>query len=242
MKKIAIFTEGQTELIFVRRLLQLSIDNSRLSFECLELSGHSVWHVPYTYTSPAGDVFITIFNVSNDERVMSAIDEREKGLIGAGYDTIIGLRDMYSQDYRQRSEGVNDDSVNMEITNGHNKAISKMMNADKIRLYFATMEIEAWFLGMYNVLERMNPKMTVAFIQSERGYCLSTIDPQTLFFHPSSELAAIFSLFGEKYTKKFDQVEAICSQLRGSDFEDAKANGRCSSFSAFHDEIVSLRS
>jgi len=37
MKKLAVFVEGQGELIFVRNLLYHLIDPSEFSFECIQL-------------------------------------------------------------------------------------------------------------------------------------------------------------------------------------------------------------
>ncbi len=39
MRKIAVFTEGESELLFIRKLLFITINNNKLSFECVSLGG-----------------------------------------------------------------------------------------------------------------------------------------------------------------------------------------------------------
>ena len=96
MKRIAIFAEGQTELIFIRNLLLKVVDPSKLSFECFELISHKPCTVPYQYPNQSAEIHFLILNVRGDEAVLSSIREREKDLVErGGYDRIIGLRDMY---------------------------------------------------------------------------------------------------------------------------------------------------
>ncbi len=50
MKKIAIFTEGQGELIFMRWLLPGVLGYENVSFECMELYSDQIQTVPYKYS------------------------------------------------------------------------------------------------------------------------------------------------------------------------------------------------
>ena len=89
MRKIAIFTEGQSELIFVRNYLLRIIDNSKISFECLRLHSETMEQVPHKFSSPNPDYFFLIINVAGDEKVLSAIKERENGLFNKGFCEIL---------------------------------------------------------------------------------------------------------------------------------------------------------
>ena len=105
MKKIVVLTEGLTEMIFVRQLLINLIGFDALSFECLELRGQEPQSVPYSYSSPEPIVHALILNVGGDERVLSVIKERENHFVEAGYDQIVGLRDivLYPKNWTQKS-------------------------------------------------------------------------------------------------------------------------------------------
>ena len=216
----------------------LSLDNSKLSFDCLQLSGDRALPVGYKHNPPNPEVFFSILNVSNDERVLSAIREREKQLINAGYDAVLGLRDMYSQSYRERSAGAIDYGLSQSIINKHLETISEMTHPTKIRLHFAIMELEAWFLGMYNLFQRIDSTLTVEFIRNRLNIDLKASDPQTSFYRPSARLNTVLNLCGGGYNKTQGQVESICGKMELSDFDNAKENGRCASFAQFHRELV----
>ncbi len=85
MIKIAIFVEGQTELIFIRSILSHIIDPSKFSFRCFKLHAESLKDFPYSYENPKAEVHFQIINVGNDEKVMAAIKDREGNLIEKGF-------------------------------------------------------------------------------------------------------------------------------------------------------------
>jgi len=240
LKKIAIFTEGQTELIFIRNFLLKVFDPSKISFECYELIGHKPYNVPYQYSSPSADIHFLIINVQSDEGVLSSVKEREKNLIEkSGYEKIIGLRDMYSAEYDRRSTGVINDRISNMIIQRHNETIGGMVYFDRIKLFFAIMEIEAWFLGMYTIFEKINASLTEEYIKRCINIDLKNIDPQTEFYKPSDQVRNIFLLCGREYKKKQGEIESICSNITPSDLDVARENGRCKCFDNFYREILS---
>ena len=239
MRKIAVFAEGQTELVFVRALILNLIDCSKLSFECFELLRHSLSPQPYSYSSPNPEVHFMIIQVHGDEGVASSIKEREKGLIERGYDVIYGIRDMYSEAYRMRSPCVIDNNLTREFTGSLLAVIQHMNYPQKIKVFWAIMEIEAWFLGMYNIFSKIDPKLTLANINSSLGIDLIHIDPEKEFYKPAKQICDIFALCGKTYDKKLRDIENITSVMDVTDFNDAMKNNRCACFSDFYNEINS---
>lgn len=241
MKKIAIFTEGQSELMFIRYLLLTIIDNSRLSYECIKLKSERTYHYPYIkYDSPDPDFYFIIINVGNDERVLSSIKEREEGLFGKGYHEIIGLRDMYCEVYDKRSTGRIDNGLSEQFINRSTNVISDMSNPEAISLFFSIMELEAWFLSMYNLFQKINPALTLEYIERECGYNLKNIDPQTNFYRPSNEIIRIMNLIGIDYDKHIEDIDRITNRMEGSDYTDAFENERCQNFMLFYQKIQSI--
>jgi hypothetical protein len=239
LKRIAIFAEGQTELIFIRNLLLWVLDPSKISFECFELIAHKLSNVPFSYPNPNADVHFLVLNVHGDEGVLSSIKEREQNLIEKrGYERIIGLRDMYCDEYVRRSPGVIDNQISNLMIQRHNQTVGYMIHSDKIKLYHAIMEIEAWFLGMYHLFSKIDSNLTVENIKQKLGIDLITTDPQQLFFKPSDQVNSIFQLCGGEYKKKQGEIEHICSKIDASDLDNARENNRCSCFSDFHNEII----
>jgi len=156
MTRIAIFAEGQSELIFVRTLLLRVIDNAKLSFECVKFNkGGGQDPVPYKYSTPNPDVYFLIIDVGNDERVLSEIKEREMKLFENGYKKILGLRDMYSRKYDERSPGIINDRLTKDFIKAAQTIIDAMSRPDAVILNFAIMELEAWFLAMYGLFQKM---------------------------------------------------------------------------------------
>lgn len=240
MRKVAIFTEGQTELVFVREFLFRLIDPSKLSLECYELLAKQTSPVAFTYSSPNPEVHFFIIDAHGDKSVLSAIRDREKDLIQkGGYEKIIGLRDMYSEEYKKLSPGIINDDISNKFIQSHNLIIKKMIHHDRIKLYFAIMEIEAWFLAMYNIFERIDSILSVEYVEEKLGFNLRRIDPQREFFKPSNKVKDIFLLIGRQYDKKESDIENITSKIELSDFDNAKENNRCTSFNAFYQEVIS---
>jgi len=176
--------------------------------------------------------------VGNDERVLDVIEENEEALFNNGFSKIIGLRDMHSKAYRKKSKNVIDDEVTQQFIEAVTTVIASMNNPDKINFHFSIMELEAWWLSMYNLFAKINDQLTVSFIENHLGYNLSDIDPEKIFFHPSLEIDKIFQLVESSYKKHFSDVESLTSKIDSSDISDATTNNRCSCFRKFCDELT----
>jgi len=235
MKRIAVFTEGQGELIFTRHLLIQVIGYEWLSFECFELHSDRLRPVAYSHNSPNAIIHYQIINVGTDERVLSAIAERQAKLIEQGHE-IVGLRDMYSEAYRKKANQI-DASVNNFFINTFNKIISQLSGAKHVRFFFAIMELEAWLLGMYEIFQRIEPSLTPEHIQDRLGFDLRAIDPETNFFRPGQQLKQILALAGMNYDKHKSEMENIVSKITLDDIESLANSNRCASFAAFFQEI-----
>ena len=234
MRKIAIFAEGQTEQIFLRTFIPLT-----LSFECYQLYCDRMNEVPYKYLNTHAEVHFLIVDISNDEKVLSAVKDREQDLFRRGYEKIIALRDMYSKAYRDRAGHRIDERVSEAFIAAHQNEIQKMSYPSKIKMHFGIMEFEAWFLGMWKIFERIDPALSVAYIEENLGFNLSLIDPQTEFFKPADIIDNIMRLVNQRYGKSRDEVESICSNIEQKDLGVALEQGRCRSFKGFYDEITS---
>lgn len=237
MRRIAIFAEGQSELIFVRCFLPLILGWDKISFECFRLYANEMSSVPFRYPNEHAEVHYLIVNVGNDETVLSAVKDREELLIQKGYEKVIALRDMYCEAYYKRAGTTIDDAITLEFINSFQGTIESMSDPTKIKMCFAIMEFEAWLLGMYSIFERVEPTLTVGYIEEKLGFNLSVIDPQGEFFKPANKVSDILGLVGLEYKKSEDDIESICSKMEEADFSKAFENGRCSSFKDFWNEV-----
>ena len=237
MRKFAIIAEGQSELIFIRSLLYRIMDCSKICFECLRLYAGKTKQIPFKFSNPNAEISFLIINVGQDEKVLSFIKEREQNFLRSGFEKIIGLRDMYSEEYMKMSPNLINDDISNAFINGWNSTIQDMSEPSKIKLYVAIMELEAWLLAMYHIFERINTNLSVEFIEKELGFNLTSIDPQSIFIKPSEIIDKIFQLVGSQYNKKEHDVEMICSKIEADDISNVKAKGICGTFIDFYEEL-----
>lgn len=235
MKKVVVFTEGQGELIFVRHVLLQLIGYESLSFECFELRSDRLLPVPHKHNPPNALIHYQIINVGTDERVLSAIIERYEKFVSLGFE-VIGLRDMYSAEYRKKSSQI-DQNIHAIFRNAVENVINKMDNADKIHFFFAIMELESWLLGIHENLERIDASLTAEAIRDGLGFDLRAIDPETAFFQPAVQLSQVLNLANISYDKHRSEMESIVSNITLDDFHRLVKANRCQSFALFFSEI-----
>lgn len=205
MKNIIIICEGQSEQIFIRKLIEKKLNLSMVSFRCLKLQGQKEEQAPYEYKSNNPSFNIIILNVQNDDRVLSVIKERYK-ILDNKYDLIIGLRDMYSENYPKTEA---DQKLNREIKNKIKKQIKTFDTNKKIRFFFMIMEFESWLLSLKKTIEEyvFEKSGEIPIIHSE---------PEKLF-HPSHALKSIFGNYKISYGKHYSEVESILSFFQEDD-------------------------
>lgn len=153
MRRVAVYVEGQTEYIFVREFLQkwYDYDPSRLSFRCNRLRSDKVIAAPYDFQGTEDCMnYFEITDVGNDNSVLAKILKNESFIESAGFDCVVGLRDMYSKDYRKansHSSEINP-KLNERFIVGTAKSLENQKTALPISMHFAIMEVEAWILAM----------------------------------------------------------------------------------------------
>lgn len=112
-----------------------------------------------------------------------------------------------------------------------------MVHTDRIKIHCSIMELEAWFLGMYSIFQKMNSSLTLEYIEHNLGFNLLEYDPK-YFIHPTIQLNNILCLVNIQYDKSDDVVESLCSRITAEDVHNAFENGRCESFRQFYNEIM----
>ncbi|MFA6466563.1 MAG: hypothetical protein WCV71_01760 [Patescibacteria group bacterium] len=240
MKKIAIFVEGQTELIFVRDLLLKVMPNDKIGIRCIELLSSGVSKsVPWSHNdNDRVDILFQIMDVGGDKKVFAAIKNRGENLINNGFNNILGLRDMYSEEYNILTSRMDKKSAieEMLLTNKNNIATLKYKK--KVKIFFAVMEIESWFLGLYNFFEKINKKLTVDHIKTKFGLDLENIDAEKQCNKPANEVKRILASVGVNYNKDRDICNKIVGNITKEDYIDLAGRGKVDSYGYFYKEII----
>jgi hypothetical protein len=224
MSAFAIFVEGQTELVFVERLLfeMLSYQDLRI---VLQWQHGGLYHEIGIRGAPPENAYhnVLIVNCACDGKVLSAIEERSNKLRNAGYDLVLGLRDIYPAPSNELEEIY-------ELT--ANRLVSMPLPC---KIVIAVREIEAWFIADRGHFCRYDPLLTSAFIQQEIGVDVAQQDVEQIP-HPSELLKRIYSLVGGIYDKKLKETHRVTSILN-YDYLYLEAPERVPALKKFMDEL-----
>lgn len=242
-RKVAVFVEGQTELVFVREFLVkwFGYDSNMIGFDCYNLLRSEFYDAAYTFGSLDSENYYMLVNVGNDCSVLSKIRDRMNQLDTLGYQLVIGLRDMYSAQYIKDVQARRiDDAVTQMHVNAAKEQIAQMEKKEKVNFHFAIMEVEAWLLGMPKFLQQVDEKLTPEFVAQNVGVNLSE-NPEISLFHPAAELAKIYGLIGKTYDKHEADIASIMAYLEVEDFTNLMQSGYCQTFKTFAESLLNIR-
>jgi hypothetical protein len=190
MRKLALFVEGQTEQLFVERLIQEIAGAHRVHMTVRQGSGGAKSPRQFVIITdaapPAAQYYVLINNCGTDNRVLSDIrDQYETMATRGGYHKIVGLRDVYPLDagtVRAR--------------------IAPLLPTGPVptSLHLAIAEIEAWFLAEETHYLRVDPVLTVDKVEGLLGKPVIAIDVEAEL-HPSDTLKRIYQLAAKTYSK-----------------------------------------
>jgi hypothetical protein len=147
--------------------------------------------------------FILLYDCGCDSHVLSDIKKQHNSLTNNGYEKILGLRDLYPEPLKNRTQVENG-------IKGFLKTFQK--NGIPISMILVIMEIEAWFLGEYSFLTKIDSCLTSNFILHNLGFDLNALDVEQIP-HPSEALNKIYQLIQRSYDKSETTVEEIASLL-----------------------------
>ena len=204
MKKLAIFVEGQTEQIFVQKLLKEIADKNTIAIEIRSVNGRQgsrfttvIMNDPLTTETK---FYVLVYNSGSDSNVASDMKDQYNSLTASGYERIIGLRDVYPIPIMQKSR----------LQSGLYSFLPT--GTIPIDIVLAVMEVEAWFLAEYNHFIKIDISLTPERIQTNFGFN-PQVDDMEQRPHPADDMHQIYQLVGRAYQKKRNQVNTIVSNL-----------------------------
>lgn len=215
---MAIFVEGQTEIIFVSRLLHelAGQENVRIIEEKKERGRYLVDEK----FSPNNEKYeLLVVNCGNDEEVLSSIIERYTQLVDAGFSLIVGLRDLYPKSLVEYDR----------LTAGINSMLP--IGPSPCFVVVAKAEVESWFVQEQLHYPIVDQTLSRANIINQIG-CDIDVDLAECLAKPSAKLNEIYMIAGKRYRKRWGQVSNIVYSL---DMENLYLDrrGMLTSFDAF---------
>jgi hypothetical protein len=193
MKKMAIFVEGYTELLFVDRLIREIAKSNQVQIRTCRLEGPinspRMMLIKAGHESRQNSHFVMIFDCGGDDAVKDRMCREYHTLTTTGhYQAIVCLRDVYPKTHAELRA----------LANGLPKFIPHRPVA--VDFILSVMEIEAWFLAEHMHFSRISPNLTCESIKNVYGYDPS-VDDMMLRRHPAEDLDLAYRLVGRRYFK-----------------------------------------
>lgn len=217
MKRIAFFVEGQTEQIFVSRLVKELLGSNQINVIQKQFRGgtnipkQEIMRNSSFSRNPKYEIMIS--DCGSDNRVKSEILDNMESLRKQGYEMIIGLRDLYpiAIDNLERLE------KGLRFLPNHLKNESSHFD-----IIIAVHEIEAWFMAETNHYKKIDKRLTGRFVKDRLGFDPYVINPESRV-HPAKDLDRIYRLVGKSYTKRYNATMRVVNKL---DFNNIRHNLR----------------
>jgi hypothetical protein len=198
MKKIALFVEGQTEQIFIQKLIEQVISPNKVTVSTYQLRAGAkhtrnlIMLKAQTITQQT-DYYFAIYDCGNDSKVKDDIIENSQSMKQKGFSMIIGLRDVYPN--------------NNKIAH-----LRKYLNFGipayiPTHIVLAVNEVEAWFLAEENHYSTIDSRLTLSKVNAIAGIDVSKDSTETVD-HPAKKLQLIY-----RYTKSKHKVNRTVNAL-----------------------------
>lgn len=203
--KVAIFYEGESEYLFLEKLIE---EYFSIKYKGYEVSFDKIVDEK-AYKSYQVEVqdkqikFVLIYGHSDQGVSNKVTDEAESLIIKKGYNKVLGLRDLYCCDCRTLAQKhLIIDKIEKQNQYIQNKLTRKNLSNRLCSILLSIMEIEAWFICDYQLFQKIDSRLTPDYINEKLKIEIDKNDPETAYDHPSELINNIFNLIGRNYKKK----------------------------------------
>ena len=197
MKKMAIFVEGYTEVVFVKKLVEEIASNNvridRITVRGGKSKARTSVMIHATGILSNEKYYVLIYDCGGDEQVKTRIHEEHSTLVEAGHSRIIGIRDI-------RGKLTHEDIPRLEA----NLPIGFENSPILVLFILAIMETEAWFLAETSHFSKIDPHITVDAIKAALGFDPENDDMEQRLT-PSNDLNDCYGIGGKTYEKRHVQ-------------------------------------
>lgn len=202
VKRLAIFVEGQTEQIFMQKMLVEVAGRHNITIDVVHARGTGSARA-ITLQSTSGSstpYYALICDCGADNRVLSDMRDNYAGLVSAGYHLVLGLRDIHPEP----------DTNIPQIR----QAIAQVMPQGVVpaHLVLAIREIEAWFIVEDGHYPEIHHDLNAALIKQHLGLDTATVIAESIAA-PAETLHAAYQLKGCAYKKDRARVQRTVDAL-----------------------------
>ena len=206
--KVVIYVEGITEAGFVYQLIgeKYQWDWTKVHVDCLNLDPQDAANDLRDFGLDDASDYFLIYDSGSDTSVVSDIRGKFQGHMDLGFDKVVGLRDVYSENYINLYGRRLDQQNIVDFIKDIQEPFEELDNTGFIRVQFAVMETEAWLLALSDVFQTIDKSLDADGLKTKASFDVNN-DPQTEYFHPYAKLEEIFKSVGKSYSKHCLQVE-----------------------------------
>lgn len=223
MKRIEIFVEGISELIFVRDILQkiYNHDATTVYIHCNSLNTSTNSTNLWTFGNTNATYHIEITDTGSYTKLLSAITNRRNRLSENNAGLVLGLRDIDSQEYEEYKKDHCRDEAIQKVEEGVLRGLSSVTFDMEVKIFYAVTELEAWFLALHKIFPQIDSRLTNNFIKTSLGLDLENIDPEKNLEKPSDDLLAILALINN-HDDKPRRTNVVISKITLELIEEIK--------------------
>lgn len=194
MKKLAVFVEGNTEVLFAEALVTQIAGSNRVRIERAKIVGGRTVPRQMRIIQGAGiengqQYYVLLVDCGGDKAVKSRVMEEHDSLSKNGYEKIIAIRDV-------RPDFTIDSLPLLEA--GLPKYIKTSLIP--VRFVLAVLEIEAWFLSEYKHLSAIDSLITPDAVL-ERLRFDPRVEDMSQRSTPADDLDQCYQIAGKRYRK-----------------------------------------
>ena len=215
LRKLAIFVEGQTEFIFIHRLVIEIAGKNNVEFQKQVFDSKNRCPEIKRFSDTQAKYKIYLYDSCGEENILDSIKDNYIKLQEKNYDKIIGLRDIYRQDrdtYPKRK------NIKSKV-----EFVLKQNNMSDIQIIFSIMEIETWFLAELNHYPKIDTRLTLKCIRDNLINLENLSDFEKDIKHPATTLEEIYFLVKKHWSKSEKGINKTIDNL---DYENLYLNVR----------------
>jgi hypothetical protein len=203
VKRLAVFVEGQTEQIFMKKMLVEVAGQHNITINVMQARGSGSSRAMITLQGQSASstpYYAQICDCGADNSVASDMRDNYTTLVNAGYHLVIGLRDIHPHP----------DAKIPLIRNQVSRVLPR--GELPVHLVFAIREIEAWFIVEDRHYPAIHPELNSDLIKEKLGIDTTTVPAESIAC-PADTLRSAYQLKGQMYTKRRDRVERTVDAL-----------------------------
>ncbi len=226
MKKVAVYVEGMTELVFVYHAIHAYYQSDWTAFHLDYVKAYPSDPIDLQrpYGDDAADRQYLLYNCSSDGSVIPNMKDRFQSHLLQGFTAVVGLQDIYGSRYfdefKATHQHIDWPKVNAMMST-LDSTIGEIDPTGTLKIRFSIMEIESWVLAMPDLLAEAFPGADLARI--------AAVDPENSYVHPFGVLRSIVP-----YNKSFSSVEGLFCHMRKKHLDGLLQSGKCASFARFY--------